>query len=265
MTPPLQRWPVSTRHPCRVSKTAQLPLALPYPIEQRFDCFLPIDAPEPRVLLAAIQNGQRVYIDGPSGSGKTHLLLACAAAASEAGKSVAYLPLATLQTHAAQALDAQPCVDVICIDELDAAHADPQAGTLPGLDALPIPPTPLESALFALHNRQGDAGGALIYAARAAPSELEFDLPDLRSRLSHCLRLTLKPLPEAQRRELLVARAQRRGLALEDAALDYLFRRVGRDLTTLTTLLDQLDRESLAAKRRLSVPFLRDVLERSAR
>jgi len=98
-----------------------------------------------------------------------------------------------------------------------------------------------------------------------SPSELEFDLPDLRSRLSHCLRLTLKPLPEAQRRELLVARAQRRGLALEDAALDYLFRRVGRDLTTLTTLLDQLDRESLAAKRRLSVPFLRDVLERSAR
>jgi DnaA family protein len=59
----------------------------------------------------------------------------------------------------------------------------------------------------------------------------------------------------------LVDRARARGLALEGPALDYLFRRVGRDLATLTALLDRLDRESLAAQRRLSVPFLREVLE----
>ncbi|MGQ0800891.1 MAG: HdaA/DnaA family protein [Pseudomarimonas sp.] len=249
-----------------MSKPAQLPLALRHPIEQRFQCFLPADAAEPPLLIAAIKGGQRVYIDGPSGSGKSHLLLACAAAASEVGKSVAYLPLATLGAHASAALEAQDCADLICIDELDAVHGaslTPQRSSQHADSAEPSPGnTEVERALFALHNRQGDAGGTLIYAARAAPAELAIDLPDLRSRLAHCLRLTLKPLSEPQRRELLVARAQRRGLALEDAALDYLFRRVGRDLATLTTLLDQLDRESLAAKRRLSVPFLREVLER---
>ena len=43
--------------------------------------------------------------------------------------------------------------------------------------------------------------------------------------------------------------------------LDWLFRRVGRDLVTLTQLLDRLDRASLAEQRRLTIPFLRAVLE----
>jgi DnaA-homolog protein len=55
-------------------------------------------------------------------------------------------------------------------------------------------------------------------------------------------------------------RAQRRGLVLEEAALDWLLRRVGRDLAGLAALLDELDRASLAAQRRITVPFLRQAL-----
>ncbi len=51
---------------------------------------------------------------------------------------------------------------------------------------------------------------------------------------------------------------------LEDAALDWLLRRVGRDLASLTALLDRLDRASLAAQRRMTVPFLRQVLGASS-
>jgi DnaA family protein len=39
-----------------------------------------------------------------------------------------------------------------------------------------------------------------------------------------------------------------------------LLRRRGRDLATLTGLLDVLDRASLAAQRRITVPFLREAL-----
>jgi hypothetical protein len=45
-----------------------------------------------------------------------------------------------------------------------------------------------------------------------------------------------------------------------EAVLDYLFRRTGRDFATLGALLDRLDRESLAAQRRITVPFLRALL-----
>ncbi|KTF31201.1 hypothetical protein LMG919_19935, partial [Xanthomonas vesicatoria] len=56
-------------------------------------------------------------------------------------------------------------------------------------------------------------------------------------------------------------RAQRRGLALDDAAIDWLLTHSERELATLVALLERLDRESLAAKRRITVPFLRRVLE----
>jgi DnaA family protein len=49
-------------------------------------------------------------------------------------------------------------------------------------------------------------------------------------------------------------------LILEDAAVDWLLTRTDRDLGSLVLLLDKLDRESLAAQRRITVPFLKQVL-----
>jgi DnaA family protein len=70
----------------------------------------------------------------------------------------------------------------------------------------------------------------------------------------------LHPLDDAGRRDVLRDRAQRRGLILEDAALDWLLTRTDRDLGALVALLDRLDRASLAAQRRITVPFLRQTL-----
>lgn len=227
-----------------MSLHGQLPLALRFPAEQRFEGFLPADSREVGLLRQAMAAGQRAYISGPSGSGKSHLMLAAAAEADAAGKQVAMLPMATLGAQRAAALAAQGVVELLCIDDLDQAAGDTEA----------------ELALFAVHNRQVDAGCCLLYAADVAPDALRIGLPDLRSRLGQCLQLRLAPLDEGQRRTLLIARAHARGLVLDDAALDYLFRRVGRDLGSLSALFERLDRASLAAKRRLTVPFLREVL-----
>ena len=80
------------------------------------------------------------------------------------------------------------------------------------------------------------------------------------SRLSSCTQASLRPLSEPQRREALRQRAQARGLELEDAVLDWLFARAQRDFGSLVSLLERIDRESLAAKRRVTVPFLRQML-----
>jgi DnaA family protein len=85
-------------------------------------------------------------------------------------------------------------------------------------------------------------------------------LPDLRSRLGQCTQVPVPALDEPARRAVLRRRAERRGLLLDDAVLDFLFRRFGRDLGTLTALLDRIDRASLAAQRRITVPFLRGLL-----
>ena len=88
-------------------------------------------------------------------------------------------------------------------------------------------------------------------------------IPDLGSRLAQCVRLQLTGLDDDGRRQVLQQRAARRGLELDDAVLDFLFKRVGRDLATLTGLLDRLDKASLAAQRRITVPFLKQALDLS--
>jgi DnaA family protein len=100
----------------------------------------------------------------------------------------------------------------------------------------------------------------VVYAARGNPASLGLRLPDLLTRLGQCVRVLLEPLDEAGRREVLRQRAGRRGLELDEPVLDYLLRRVDRDLASLTVLLDRLDKASLAAQRRITIPFLRTQL-----
>jgi DnaA-homolog protein len=223
---------------------AQLPLALRWPADQRFEGY--VGSPEAVAAVAALASGDAsppLFLLGAPASGKTHLLIAACAAAEGAGRSARYLPLAALAGRLAAASDGL-AADVVCVDGVEAVAGNRDD----------------EIALFHLHNRVTDAGARLLYAARSGPTDLGLELPDLRSRLGQARRLRLEPLDDAGRREALVQRAARRGLELDDAVLDYVFRRVGRDFSSLGALLDRLDRASLAAQRRITVPFLRAVL-----
>lgn len=227
----------------------QLPLALRYPPDQRLESF--IGAPDgalAQLRAAAVGAAQDwLYLSGPAGTGKTHLALALCAAAEQAGRGPAYLPLLAAAGRLRDALEALEGRDVIALDGLDAIAGQRDD----------------EVALFDFHNRARAAGVTLLYTASAAPDALGLVLPDLRSRLSQCGRIVLSPLDDEGRAAVLRARAMRRGLALDDAAIDWLLTRTGRDLGGLVQLLDRLDRESLAAKRRVTVPFLRKVLDAS--
>ena len=55
-------------------------------------------------------------------------------------------------------------------------------------------------------------------------------------------------------------RAQQRGFDLPDETARYLQRRLPRDMRSLFAVLDELDSAALAAQRRLTVPFIKDVL-----
>ncbi|HVI58305.1 MAG TPA: DnaA regulatory inactivator Hda [Luteimonas sp.] len=226
--------------------SAQLPLALRYPPDQRFDGFVgaPAGALAQLEALARDTLGDWLYLAGAAGSGKTHLAIATCAAAESASRRAAYLPLATVAGRLRDALEALHENDLVALDGLEAIAGRRED----------------EVALFDFHNRARDAGMAALYTARAAPDALPLRLPDLRSRLSQCARIALAPLDEADRREVLRLRARRRGLAIDEAAIDWLLRRVDRDLSSLAALLDRLDRASLAAQRRITVPFLREVL-----
>ena len=100
----------------------------------------------------------------------------------------------------------------------------------------------------------------MIAASRGAPSGLDFALEDLRSRLAAGGVFHLRELDDADAAAVLGLRAAHRGLDLPDEVARYLLARVPRDMASLCDWLDRLDAASLAAQRRLTVPFVREVL-----
>ncbi|HEY0180257.1 MAG TPA: DnaA regulatory inactivator Hda [Dokdonella sp.] len=230
--------------------TGQLPLALRWPAHQRLDSFVAgantvaLDA----VRAAASREEQPwLYLCGPPGSGRTHLLVAACAAASAGGRAAQYVSVAALAARAA-ALRGLGGSRLLALDDLDAAAGDRDA----------------ELALFELYNRCRAERATLLFAATVPPAQCGFGLPDLVSRLSACTQLALKPLGETERRELLRRRAAARGFELDEAVLDWLFARHARDLGALTALLERIDAAALAARRRVTVPFVRDLLDADA-
>jgi DnaA-homolog protein len=197
-------------------------------------------------ILAALEADGRnpLWLWGVHGSGKTHLLQAvCAAAQGPA----AYLPLSDRSVPPAALLGLASC-RAICLDDAQAV-----AGELDW-----------ERALFGLFNEASEAGSRLVFAAELPPRQLPWRLDDWRSRAAACIVYHVRELDEAGRAQALELRAAQRGLALPAETLDYLMKRVPRDLPSLLRLLDELDEASLAAQRRLTIPFIRAALEMHA-
>jgi DnaA-homolog protein len=226
----------------------QLPLALRWPRRQRFEHF---HAGANAAAVAALKDSAQrtdaswLFVSGAQGSGKTHLLMATCQAAAAHSRRVQYLPLGSLRGALANAIRGSAGCDLLALDDVQALAGDSAA----------------EHALFDVYNRAHDEGTTLLFAADAPPAQLSVQLPDLRSRLGACSLLALKPLSEPERRTVLHEHAAARGIELEDSVLDWLFTRYARDLGALHELLEQLDSASLAARRRITVPFLRDYLK----
>jgi DnaA family protein len=224
----------------------QLPLGLRLGDHARFRNFFAGPNAELLAALRALAGGtgaRLLYCSGAPGTGKSHLLQAACAEAREQGRTAWYLPLAAeLPPAVLEGLEQQ---DLICLDDLQRV-----AGV-----------TVWEEALFHLHNRVREQGGALVVAGQGRPEESGLRLPDLVSRLHWGLLYRLQELDDAERLAALQLRAASRGLDLPTETGDYLLRRCSRDLPALFALLDHLDVASLAAQRRLTIPFVRAVLQ----
>lgn len=223
----------------------QLPLRVRLRETARFSSFVRGRNSEAvQVLAGGPQAAPRVsWLWGRAGTGKTHLLQAACAAAGEQGGAATYLDL---QGDAEPAwLEGCEGLDLVCLDGIDAA-----AGT-----------EAWSAAIFRLHTLMQDLAGRLYVSSTQPPGSVHFHLPDLRSRLLAGSVHQLHELDEGGQIEALRLRAQQRGLELSDEAAAYLVHRVPRDMHTLCAVFDRLDEASLAAQRRLTVPFLKDVLE----
>jgi DnaA family protein len=185
--------------------------------------------------------GQGCWLWGPAATGKTHLLQAVS---ERAGDRSVYVPLRMLGDAGPAILDGLASRDLICIDDIDSVAGNAE----------------WEGALFDLCNQILDADRILVVSAMMSPRECPVALPDLQSRLVRLPAFQVRPLGEGARVQALQLRAKHRGLDLPDDTARFLLHRSRRDMASLYAVLDKLDLEALRAKRRLTIPFVKDVL-----
>jgi DnaA family protein len=187
-------------------------------------------------------DGPGCWLRGGASTGKTHLLQAVCA---QAGDDAQFVPLADLVKAGPGILDGLQARKFICLDDVD---------EVAGIEDWEI-------GLFAAFNSLADAGCVLVVSAAAAPRDCGFVLADLQSRFSRLPIFQLHALGESERIEALQLRARHRGLELPTETASYLLTHSKRDMSSLYSVLDKLDTESMRAKRRLTIPFVREVLE----
>ncbi len=192
--------------------------------------------------LSGGESGQGCWLWGATATGKTHLLQAVC---DQAGDRSVYLPLDMLVEAGPGILEGLASRGLVCIDDID---------LVAGQEAWEI-------ELFNLFNDLQEAGGQLIVSASAAPRESGIVLADLASRMSRLPVFQVRELDEQQRVAALQLRAKHRGLELPGETAAYMLKRSRRDMASLYGLLDKLDLEALRAQRRLTIPFVRDVLQ----
>lgn len=221
-------------------------LALPLQLDD-YAVFESFWSPGNDALLAFLQeltvagHGPGCWIWGGTATGKTHLLQAVC---ERLGEDAIYLPLAEFVGAGPAVLEGLSSRAFVCLDDIDVVAAADD----------------WEFALFALCNAVNDSGGKLVATAAATPRQCNFKLADLQSRLSRLPAFHVKPLGESDRVRALQLRARHRGLELPDETANYLLARSRRDMASLYATLDRLDSEALIAKRKLTIPFVRDVL-----
>lgn len=185
-----------------------------------------------------------VYLWGAGGTGKSHLLEACCGDASMRGRPVAYLPLASSQLEP-DMLTGLADIELLCIDDVHRAAGD----------------VAWEEALFHLYNQAEQAACPMVVSASVAPRTPAWRLPDLASRLTAAVVWRLRALADGERREALQLHARERGFELSDEVVTFVMKRLRRDMASLSAFLERLDESSLAAQRRVTVPFVKALLE----
>lgn len=118
-----------------------------------------------------------------------------------------------------------------------------------------------ELAIFNLYNQLRETEARLIVASDRPPKKLPMQLADLASRLTWGPCYHLFPLNDDERLDLLISSAERRGMTMSVEIATFLLQRTPRDIHFLTLLIERLDQASLAAQRRLTIPFVREILK----
>ena len=214
----------------------QLPLELPFSsADARDDLIVSTANAQAVELLDSWPDwpGNTVILHGPVGTGKSHMARIWAAQAGA-------------ETLDAATLAAFEPGDANCfaIEDLGRGALD-------------------EKALFHLLNHVRAHGGHCLITSREPPNDWGVALPDLASRLRAANLVEISAPDDNLLRQVIVKLFSDRQLAVDPGVVDYLVTRMERSLGAAGVLVDEIDREALARRSRVTRPLASLALQKS--
>ena len=206
-------------------------------------------APSNRIVLKALeyfccgQGDLSLFVWGVSGCGLTHLLQACS---HQSQLPIAYLPLKdALDLNPAEVCANLENIPLVCVDDVEYLATNPE----------------WEQAFFHLFNRLRDNGHRLLMAAHEHPSVINLPLPDLRSRLLGSVIYRVDILDAEHKALALQMRAQSLGMKMSLDIAHYVIKHTPNRMKDLFDVLNELDAVSLQQKKKLSLRFVKALLD----
>ena len=225
----------------------QLPLEISLREDFVFDGFLDTGNEQSLAYLRKQLAGSTqffLFLWGERGAGCSHLLQAACQSGSAQGAAI-YLPLSQLIDQDPQLLEGLETLGLICIDDLQLVAGHQK----------------WEEALFHFFNRVVEQGNSLLITAKFPPQKLQIGLPDLVSRIASAVVYQIKELDDSGKILLLQARALSQGLTLTQESAQYILNRADRSVQELMRIMSYLDRQSLSANRKLTIPFIKQAMD----
>ena len=217
----------------------QLAFALPHAESLTRDNFQ--EGPANAAALALIDSwpewpSRTMLLVGPKGSGKSHLATIWAEQAG--ARSITAHALTAANVPAALATGA------LVVEDLNEATFD-------------------ERALFHLLNLAREDQAHVLITARVAPTALEIELRDLRSRLRALPVVTIQPPDDQLFRALIIKFCADRQLPVDEALVSYLAARIERSYVAARQAVEFLDSEALRLGRPVTRALAAEVLRNS--
>ena len=186
------------------------------------------------------KKSSEIYLYGPSGHGKTHFLQGFILKALSEDKNAIYIDC--INNFPEHLVDLISQLNFISFDNVDLISQESQ------------------ELFFDLYNRARQAGVNILSSGSNIPSDLSI-IKDLKTRLSLAAVYKLEELNDVSTARVLNNQMNDRNLAVDSKVYEYLFKNYSRDLKTLLSAMDELDKLSLQSKKSISIPFVKKILQ----
>ena len=187
---------------------------------------------------------QFIYIYGESGSGKSHISISSCKYVNKNNLVSTYIPLNN-QEIKPEILENTDQMFLLCIDNLE---------KIIGIEKW-------EKALFNCFNYLLESEKNLLITSTKKPNELNYFLPDLKSRMCSCLSFQLHSPDDNQKLIILNIKAKLKELNLPSETAKFLLNHYNRNLKELINNLDIISKKALQEKHQLTIPFIKTILK----